>query len=470
MLESQTLDTPGDSSWFTRDRFGMFIHWGLYALAARHEWVKSREKIGDDVYDRRYFDHFDPDLYDPQRWADAASHAGMKYFVVTAKHHEGFCLWDSKHTDYKATNTPYGKDLLRPMVEAFKAKGMRTGFYYSLLDWKHRDYVVDYKQHPRRDALPKLGDQFEPFGSVSPPDGSEYDGSDINAGRDQAKYAKYMRDQVRELLTEFGDVAALWFDFSFVFDKKQPRDDFRFNKGREAWESDELIQMIRELMPNVMLTDRLDLETVLSGGDFKTPEQAQPREWVHIEVDGKRVPVVWEACQTFSGSWGYHRDEYSWRSVKQLLTTLIDCVSKGGNLLLNVGPTGRGELDARALERLAGMGRWMHHHSRSIYGCTQAPAGIATPEDCRLTWNPEKRRLYVHVLNWPYRMINLKGEGLAERVAYGQLLHDASELRLGLDKWHASQIGESGDAVTINLPQREPEGVDVPVIELFLKG
>ena len=471
MLESQVHETPGDTSWFTHDRFGMFIHWGLYSLGARHEWIKNREKIGEDVYDRRYFDHFDPDLYDPQRWADAAAHAGMKYFVVTTKHHEGFCLWDSKHTDYNATKTPYGKDLLRPMVEAFSARGLRTGLYYSLLDWKHREYVVDYNQHPRRDALPATETEGEPFMTVGDANGSEYDGSDINAGRDQSKYAAYMRDQVRELLTEYGDIAALWFDFSFASDENRPRDDFRFNKGREAWESDKLIKMIRELAPDVMLTDRLDLETVLSGGDFKTPEQAQPREWVHVDVDGKRVPVVWEACQTFSGSWGYFRDEHDWRSVKQLLTTLIDCVSKGGNLLLNVGPTGRGEFDARALERLAGMGRWMHHHNRSIYGCTQAPAEIKTPDDCRLTWNPQKKRLYVHVLNWPYKLVHLAGVGLKQRIAYAQLLHDASEVKLGMDAWQGSQIGGTpDDTVSLNLPQREPEGIDVPVIELFLKG
>ena len=129
-----TVPTKADSSWFVHDRFGMFIHWGLYSMAARHEWVRSHEEIPNDVYDRKYFAHFDPDLYDPDRWAEAATQAGMKYFVITTKHHEGFALWDSKLTDYKATNTPAKRDLLHPMVDAFRAKKMRVGFYHSLID------------------------------------------------------------------------------------------------------------------------------------------------------------------------------------------------------------------------------------------------------------------------------------------------------------------------------------------------
>lgn len=464
MLE--TLQTPGDSSWFTHDRFGLFIHWGLYSMAARHEWIMSKEKITAAEYERKYFQHFDPDLYDPGQWADAAADAGMKYFVVTTKHHDGFCLWDSQLTDYKATNTPAGRDLIRPMVEAFNARGLRTGFYHSLLDWHHPDYIVDYGNHPRRDALPPSDTQSNEI--IPRSNGSEYDGSDINAGRDQARYAEYLRGQVRELLTQYGQVDALWFDFTFHFNKSVGRDNFVYNKGREAWQSEMLIAMIRELMPNVLLTDRLDLDIPLSGGDFKTPEQAQPSKWVTVDKDGKQVPVVWEACQTFSGSWGYYRDEHDWRSVKQLITTLIDCVSKGGNLLLNVGPTGRGEFDQRALDRLAGIGRWMKRHDRSIYGCTQAPPEFAVPKDCRLTYNPEKKRLYVHLLNWPYKFVHLEGEAYTNRVEYAQLLHDGSELQ-GLDDWHNKQMQLGDHVKTLALPQREPDGVDVPVIELFLK-
>lgn len=429
----QPAPTDGDASWFIHDRFGLFIHWGLYALPARHEWVKNREKLDDEHYDR-YFRRFDPDLYDPEAWARAAANAGMKYFVVTTKHHEGFCLWDSDLTDYKATNTPYGRDLLTPMVEAFRGAGLRTGFYHSLIDWHHPHYVIDRSNHPQR---------------------SHPDFDRLNVGRDQNKYADYLHGQTRELLTRFGKVDVMWFDFSFP-DAEAP-DDFTRGKGRTAWRSEELLKMIRELQPDILLDDRLNLDW---GWDFKTPEQFQPREWV--KVNGQ--PVVWEACQTFSGSWGYYRDEESWKSVEMLVQMLIDSVSKGGNLLLNVGPTGRGEFDERALDRLAGMGEWMKRHSRSIYGCTQAPSDLICPRDCRLTYNPETKRLYVHVFAWPFRHLHL--DGMAERVEYAQLLHDASEVGM-----RAAAAPEGGEKTTLrlDLPIKKP-GATVPVIELFLKG
>jgi len=431
MAKTKTRPTPGDTSWFVHDRFGMFIHWGLYALPARHEWIKQFEQIPDEVYDR-YFKHFDPDLYDPQLWADAAANAGMKYFVITTKHHEGFCLWDSKLTDYKATNTAAGRDLIRPMVEAFRGRDLRVGFYHSLIDWHHPQFTIDdlhaMRNHPDRKKL--------------------------NAKRDQKKYIEYLHGQVRELLTEYGKIDVLWFDFSY------PSRPGYIGKGRQDWGSEKLYKMVRELQPQVILDDRLDLA---DGWDIKTPEQFQPREWV--TVDGQ--PVVWEACQTFSGSWGYHRDEESWKSIDQLVQMLVDTVSKGGNLLLNVGPTGRGEFDERALDRLRGMGEWMKRHSRSIYGCTAAPKGFAAPTDCRLTYNPDTKRLYCHVFAWPFIQLHL--DGLAGKIEYAQLLHDASEVKMAEPPPHQTAI-ESIDrkTVTLHLPVKKPN-VTVPVIELFLK-
>jgi alpha-L-fucosidase len=383
--------TQGDTGWFTKDRFGMFIHWGLYALPARHEWIRNYEQISNEDYEK-YFKHFDPDLYDPELWAAAASDAGMKYFIITTKHHEGFALWDSALTDYKAPNTPAGRDLLTPMVDAFRARDMKVGFYHSLIDWHHPDFVVD-GIHPMRN-----NPEWEK----------------MNLARNQANYAKYLHGQVRELLTQFGKVDIMWFDFSYKPSESWP------GKGHEEWDSENLIKMIRELQPNIILNDRLDLNY---GWDIKTPEQYMPREWV--KVDGQ--PVVWEACHTFSGSWGYNRDETTWKSPEQLLQILIDSVSKGGNLLLNVGPTGRGEFDERALSRLKSMGEWMKRHGRSIYGCTQAPAEFKAPEDCRLTYNPEKKRLYVHIFAWPFGKIYL--DGFTGKVEYAQLLNDASEIR-----------------------------------------
>jgi len=461
-----TFKTQADTDWFVHDRFGLFIHWGLYALPARHEWVKSKERISEEHYEL-YFKHFDPDLYDPELWAKAAADCGMKYFVITTKHHEGFCLWDSQHTDYKSTNTPCGKDLLRPMVDAFTGQGLRTGFYHSIIDWHHPQYWVDYKNHPRRDALPPA-DKESHGDWIKSATGKEYDGTDINAGRDQAKYAEYLYNQVEELLTTYKNVDALWFDFSFP-DKDEP-DNFMLGKGRKAWDSEKLVDMIRKHAPGVILTDRLDLkDRPLSGGDMITPEQNQPLGWVHVEHQGKKVPVVWEACQTFSGSWGYYRDEHDWRSVRQLIFTLIDCVSKGGNLLLNVGPTGRGEFDARALDRMQGIGQWMKRHSRSIYGCTQAPAEFECPENCKLTYNAEKKRLYVHLLNWPYKALPMPGKAYQEQVEYAQLLNDASEVKLH-HRTDFDQLGHDPGPITMaRLPQMEPQNVEIPVIELMLK-
>ncbi len=429
MLE--TLKTPGDTSWFVRDRFGMFIHWGTYALAARHEWMKQYEEIPDSKYDT-YFKHFDPDLYDPDLWAKAAADAGMKYFVITTKHHEGFCLWDSKLTDYKATNTPYGRDVLRPMVDSFRARNLRTGFYHSIIDWHHPDFIVD-DLHPMRNS----------------PDRAK-----MNEPRDQRKYAEYLHGQVRELLTEFGKVDIAWFDFSY------PTKDGWVGKGKEDWQSEKLLKMIRELQPHIILNDRLDLD---EGWDIKTPEQFQPTEWVRFNGQ----PVVWEACQTFSGSWGYHRDEQTWKSVDMLVQMLVDTVSKGGNLLLNVGPTGRGEFDSRALDRLSGMGEWMKRHSRSIYGCTQAPDEFKAPKDCRLTYNPETKRLYIHIFAWPFGQLNV--EGLSDRIEYAQLLNDASEIRVvDIPEHQTAMAGDLSKFVTFTLPIPKPDAT-VPVIEVFLK-
>lgn len=430
----QPTPTDGDTSWFVRDRFGMFIHWGLYALSARHEWVKTREMMTDAHYDR-YFKHFDPDLYDPTLWAEAAANAGMRYFVVTTKHHEGFCLWDTDQTDYKSMNTPARRDLLAPMVDAFRARDLKIGFYHSLLDWHHPDYSTD-QHHPRRED------------------------ADFIAGdkdRDPARYAAYLREQTRELLTRFGKIDILWYDFSVAQTEKFS------GKGKEAWDSENLLRLVRELQPHIIVNDRLQIDQ-----DVKTPEQYQPREWLHIQ--GR--PVVWEACQTFSGSWGYYRDEESWKSLDVLIKMLVDTVSKGGNLLLNVGPTGRGEFDERALDRLQGMGEWMKRHNRSIYGCTQAPQEFGpAPQDCRYTFNPDTNRLYLHIFSWPFKHLHL--DGMGDRIEYAQLLNDASEVRMRTTIPEMANGGVNADTIpaktlTLELPIKKPN-VTVPVVELFLK-
>ena len=434
--------TTGDSSWFVNDRFGLFIHWGLYAMPARHEWVKQQEEISEEDYDSKYFPRFDPDLYDPEVWAAEASNAGMKYFCITTKHHDGFCLWDSKLTDYNATKTPANRDLIQPMVDAFRARDMKVGFYHSLIDWHHPHFTLDdvhsMRNHPDRENL--------------------------NESRDQQQYIDYLHGQVRELLTGYGKIDCMFYDFSYPAGARGRPAEFD-GKGRQDWQSEKLIQLTRQLQPDILVDDRLDLMDVEGGWDYRTPEQFMPREW---PTDDSGTKVVWETCQTFSGSWGYHRDESSWKSVEQLLRMLIEVVSKGGNLLLNVGPTGRGEFDERALQRLRGMGEWMRRHARSIYGCTAAEAGVPTPKDCRLTWNPQTNRLYVHIFAWPYKQLSL--DGLAGKVEYAQLLNDASEVFLHEPSAQQMEMGGAdAGAVTLDLPVERPN-VDIPVVELFLKS
>lgn len=418
-------------AWWTHDRYGMFIHWGLYALPARHEWVRNREKITNEDYEK-YFEQFNPDLYNPKEWAKMAKDAGMKYAVITSKHHEGFTLFDSKFTDYKATNTPYGKDLLREWVEAFRAEGIKIGFYYSLIDWHHPDFTID-RIHPLRQDSDK-----------------EY--AKLNKGRDMAKYREYLHNQVREILTNYGKVDMLWLDFSYPG---------KHGKDKDDWGSMELLKMVRKLQPEIIVNNRADLEGVNGGGDFVTPEQFKVPEWPTI--DGNKVP--WETCQTFSGSWGYYRDENTWKNTKQLLVLLIETVSKGGNLLLNVGPTARGTFDQRAKNSLSNMGDWMKFNSRSIYGCTQAPEEFEVPDNTLLTYNEKTNRLYVHLLDYPLQNFVMKG--MKGKIKYAQFLHDASEIEISKPYGHAFDFKMDKNDVNLALPVIKPD-VEIPVIELIL--
>ena len=437
MSSYQTRKTPGDTAWFRHDRFGMFIHWGLYALPARHEWVKSYEKTPEDVYDR-YFRHFDPDLYDAREWVRQAKAAGMKYAVLTTKHHEGFCLFDSQYTDYKCTNTPAGRDLVREYVDAFRAEGLKIGFYYSLIDWHHPDFPID-PLHPRRD------DENVP---------------EMNRGRDMRSYAQYMRNQVTELLTNYGKIDILWFDFSYP-DNNPPEKPWLRGKGKDDWEAEKLIATARSLQPGIIIDNRTGIEQ-----DLWTPEQYQPQAWLRHRETGELV--TWEACQTFSGSWGYYRDETSWKSPEMLIQMLIQTVSLGGNLLMNVGPTARGCFDYRAQAALQSFADWMKFNSRSIYGCTMAEPEFQAPNGCRLTQNEDGKRLYVHLFQYPYAFLELPG--FAGKVEYAQFLHDASEVRFSENSVEHFSEGrtQSDDLLVLNLPAVKPP-VIVPVIELFLK-
>ena len=343
-------------------------------------------------------------------------------------------MFDSEYTDYKVTNTPYGKDIIKEWVEAFREEGLGVGFYYSLLDWHHPDYAID-RNHPQ-----------------SASSDEEYD--KLNKGRNMDNYRKYIKNQVRELLTNYGKIDIIWLDYSFPTGKH--------GKGRDDWDSENLLKMVRELQPGIIVNDRLDLLDEEGGWDFTTPEQYKVSKWP--ERNGKRVP--WETCQTFSGSWGYYRDEMTWKDTKQLLVLLIESVSKGGNLLLNVGPTARGTFDYRAVDRLEAMGKWMKYNNRSIYNCTQAPDEFPKPDNCLLTFNPETNRLYVHLLDYPVKRLTLKGFG--GKVKYAQFLHDASEIKFGKPRHNVTYQEKLADQdVILILPVVKPN-VEIPVIELFL--
>ncbi len=433
-----TKKTPGDTAWFTHDRFGMFIHWGLYAMPARHEWVKNRECIPEEKYDL-YFKHFNPDLYDPAQWAKQAKAAGMKYVVLTAKHHEGFCMFDSKYTDYKCTNTPAGRDLVREYVDAFRAEGLHIGFYYSLIDWHHPEFPID-QNHPRR---------------------NDPDAEEQSRNRDMHKYAQYMRDQVTELLTNYGKIDILWFDFSYDKDPKAPA--WMKGKGKDDWEAEALIATARKLQPHIIIDNRTQIDQ-----DLWTPEQYQPTEWVRDPKTGELV--TWEACQTFSGSWGYHRDEMTWKSPEMLIQMLVNTVSCGGNLLMNVGPTARGYLDSRAEAALKVYADWMKYNGRAIYGCTMAePEFLALcPNGVKMTQSQDGSRLYLHLFSYPFSFLELPG--FAGKVEYAQFLHDGSELLFTKKTIpHFSEGRTAQDnLLAIQLPVVKPP-VLVPVIELFLK-
>ena len=321
-------------------------------------------------------------------------------------------------------------------MEAFRAEGLRVGFYYSLIDWHHPHFTVDVN-HPRR---------------------NDPDAVKLNEGRDMRIYAQYMRDQVKELLTNYGKIDILWFDFSYPNGRMS---NGLVGKGREDWESEKLIALARELQPGIIIDNRADMEQ-----DLWTPEQFQPTDWVRHAETGELC--TWEACQTFSGSWGYHRDEQTWKSPEMLIRMLVNTVSIGGNLLMNVGPTSRGYLDSRAENVLKVYADWMKYNSRSIYGCTMAEPEFTAPADCRFTQSADGKRLYVHLFAYPFAHLQLPG--LGGKVDYAQFLHDGSELRFtdGKLEHFGEALPEKDGLLVIYLPAIKPD-TPVPVIELFLK-
>ncbi len=352
--------------WYLDARFGMFIHWGLYSIPARGEWLRSEEEITKEDY-MKYFEEFNPSDYDPKAWARAAKEAGMKYVVLTAKHHDGFCLYDSQYTDFKSTNTKLGRDIVKDFVEAVREEGLKVGLYFTIIDWYHDDY-------------PHYGDKFHPMRK-----NPEFK----NEGRDFDNYLTYMHNQIREICTNYGKIDLLWFDFSY--------DDMR----GEKWKATELMSMVRSLQPDVIIDNRLECSGEGLGslaacdptpyhGDFVTPEKMIPPNGIQ-DVQGN--DIAWEACVTMNNNWGFCAVDHFFKPASMLIKKLVECVSKGGNMILNVGPDARGNIPEESMNILKGIGAWMNKNGKSIYGCgkTQMPK----PDYGRVTG--KGNHLYFHL-------------------------------------------------------------------------
>lgn len=385
------------TKWFMEARFGMFIHWGLYAIPGRGEWVQSDEKITKKEY-QKYFEEWNPTRYDPGKWARIARQAGMKYAILTTKHHEGFCLFDSAYTDYKSTNTACGRDLVKEFVDAFRAEGIRVGFYYSLLDWHHDDY-------------PAYGDMYHPDRE-----------NEIFRGKEHhfERYLDYMHRQVRELMTNYGKVDILWLDFSYE------------GHFGEDWRGKELVEMVRELQPGIIINGRLEANGEHYGsvmtdkpdiysGDFACPEMIIPPYGLKTPSG---VDIPWEACFTLNNNWGYTPNDRHYKTASQIIRKLVECTSKNGNMLVNVSPTAIGEIPGWQKEILDKVGRWMHENAQSIYGC--GASGLEKPEWGRYTRRGNK--LYAHITEEGIGAIALPG--IKGKLKKARRLADGYEMQM----------------------------------------
>ena len=421
----QKIDTRMD--WWREARFGMFIHWGLYAVPAGEwngktgygEWIRNSAEIPLDQYDR-FRTQFDPVKFNADDWVRTAKEAGMKYIVITSKHHDGFCMFDTKQTGFCIMNTPFHRDPMKELAEACRKYGLKFCFYYSIMDWHHPDYT------PRRD-----------WEKDRPVEGADF-----------RRYIDYMKAELKELLTQYGEIGVLWFDGEW-------ESCWNENFGKEIY------TYCRSLQPNLIINNRvgagrLDMAGLTRegafGGDFGTPEQ---------EIPAKGLPGTdWETCMTMNDHWGYNSHDKNFKSAAELIRMLADIASKGGNYLLNVGPTAEGVFPQESLDRLKEIGAWMKVNGESIWG-TQAnpfgelPWGRVTRKELK-----EGTRLYLHVFDWPAsRKITLAG--CLSEPASCRLLCDPGKKPL--------KVTRNEDALTVILPPAAPDPINT-VIVLDLKG
>ena len=347
---------PVDSmAWWREARFGMFIHWGLYSILAGSwggrddyaEWIRNNAHIPIGEYDKLVA-RFDPTRFDPDQWAGMAKAAGMKYVTITTKHHDGFCLFDSKLTDFCIRSTPWKRDVMRDLSAAVRKQGLTQCWYHSIMDWHHPDYL------PRRDWEAAT----RPVGNAS-----------------FERYRRYLHGQVGELLTNYGEIGVMWFD-----------GDWEGTWTHEMGQA--LYDHCKKLQPNVIVNNRVEgwspVRIERQIGDFRTPEQEVPATgWPGVD---------WESCITMNGNWGYNAKDKNFKSTAQLIGLLTETASKGGNLLLNIGPRPDGTFPDESVQRLAELGKWMSVNGVAIHGSTASPFANAP---CRVTSQPGKLNLFV---------------------------------------------------------------------------
>jgi alpha-L-fucosidase len=376
--EAAAQSAPDRATWWRQARFGLFIHWGLYAIPAgswdgrtdHGEWIRDTAHIPLAEYDKLTA-RFDAPQFDADRWAELAAEAGMKYLVITTKYHDGFCLWDSAQTDFDVMATPLHRDVMAATAAACRKHGLRIGWYHSIMDWHHPDYL------PRR-----------PWETDRPVQDARF-----------SRYVEYLHRQVAELLNNYGPIDVMWFD----------------GEWENTWTTADgraLYQLCRSLQPAVLVDNRVDkgragMEGMTRGsgfaGDFGTPEQ---------EVPAEALPGVdWETCLTMNDHWGFNRNDRHWKSVTELVRTLVDVASKGGNLLLGVGPEADGTFPSACVDRLQGIGAWMSRHGEAIHGSRESPFGLLPWGRC--TWKPDGQDslLYLMVFERPGEQLLLPGLG-----------------------------------------------------------
>jgi len=416
--ENKPLTDDERMAWWRDGRFGMFIHWGVYAVPAgtykgkrihgTGEWIMNTAPIPVDEY-KKFADAFNPIGYNADEWVRLAKNAGMKYIVITNKHHDGFCLWDSKVTDWDIMDaTPFGRDILAELAAACKKHKIKLCFYHSIMDWHHPDAQAPF--YPNYNDTNQSNPNFDRY------------------------VEQYMKPQLAELLANYGPLGVLWFDGEWIKDWTEP-------KGKElyAW--------LRELQPDLIINNRVGkgrkgMEGLSASddyaGDFGTPEQ---------QVPATGLPGVdWETCMTMNDTWGYKAYDENWKSSEDLIRHLIDIASKGGNFLLNVGPTPEGLIPQASVARLEAMGKWMAVNGESIYGTTASPIGRPSWGRCTAKDN----RLYLHVFDWPTDgrlSVRLPNAGIVQ----AHLLADKKKAKL--------PVTIDGDTIVISVPPEAPDAV-----------